>query len=161
MAFKVRKLDYRPWPVSVKFRECNETTGEVTEAPQVFIGHFVPFSEADIKRQRLEIFGDELDAGYKASLATMPSAEYAEKETQFFAGLMSGWSEVRDESGAEMPYSAAALRELTTGPDGPVVRRALNDAVVEIRFGLAPAKNSGASPAPGPSPAAVEAAPAN
>lgn len=161
MAFKIRKLDYRPWPVSVKFRECSESTGEVSDTPQVFIGHFRPFSEADIKRERLEIFGDEFADGYKASLASMPSSEYAEREAKFFAALMCGWAEVRDETGADIPFSAAALRDLATGPDGAVFRRGLNDAVVEIRFGLAPAKNSSASPAPGRSPAVGEAAPAN
>lgn len=153
-----RKLDYRPWPITVAFQVCDEATGQVAEVDHRFIGHFIPFAEADLLALRLSVFGDEAEAGNKQRLADMPVADYERLEARFFAGLLCGWSQVADEHGTAMPYSAEALKGLCCGPDGAAFRRGINRAVSEIRFGVAPAKNAETSPSPGPVPAAVEAA---
>lgn len=151
-----RKLDYRPWPVTVAVHVCDEATGQVAEVEHRFIGHFIPFAEADLLALRLSIFGDEAEAGNKQRLADMPVADYERLEARFLGGLLRGWSQVADEHGAAVPYSAETLRELCTGHDGATFRRGFNRAVSEIRFGVAPAKNVETSPSPGPVPASGE-----
>jgi hypothetical protein len=158
---KYRKLTHRPWPVAVAFLDCDEATGAVTETEQTFIAHFKPFSEADLLAARRQIFGDEADPTNKARLEEMPVAVYAMLEAAFFAALVTGWTQVSDESGGGVPYSDAALTALCTGEDGPAFRRGFNRAISQIRFGVAPAKNAETSPSPGPTPASVEAASAN
>lgn len=158
---KYRKLDHRPWPVSVGFLDCDEANGEVTETEQTFIAHFKPFSEAELLAARRQVFGDEADAAVKATLDEMPVARYAELEAAFFCALVTGWSKVTDEIGSHVPYSGAALTALCTGQDGPAFRRGFNRAISQIRFGVAPAKNAGTSPSPGPAPASGEAASAS
>jgi hypothetical protein len=158
---KYRKLDYRPWPVAVAFLDCDEATGTVTETEQTFIAHFKPFSEAGLLAARRSAFGDEADPTNKARLEEMPVARYAELEAEFFADLVIGWAKIADESGRDVPYSAAALTALCVGEDGPAFRRGFNRAISQIRFGVAPAKNAETSPSPGPTPASVEVASAN
>ena len=158
---KYRKIAHRPWPVSVTLAECDEASGDVAESEHVFIGHFKPFTEADLLAARLDVFGDESDPAVKQAQDAMPVAEYAVQEARFFGGLMCGWSQVADEAGHPVPYSAAALQGLCTGPDGAAFRRGFNRAVSQIRFGVAPAKNAVTSPSPGPTPAPGEAAPAS
>lgn len=155
---KYRKLTHRPWPVTVTFHECDETTGEVREVEQSFIGHFTPFTEADLLEHRSAVFGDEADKAVKARLDDMPVADYAALEAGFFTRLMCGWSAVTDEQDAPLAYTAEQLRALCCGPDGAAFRRGINRAVSEIRFGVAPAKNSSTSPVPGPTPASGEVA---
>jgi hypothetical protein len=150
MKLKYRKLPYRPWPVTVKLQECDEDTGEVVDVPQTFIGHFRPFTEEDVLAKRLEIFGDETEPETTKRLGNMPVAEYAKLEARFFQWLMCGWSKMTDDADTEIPYTDAALFAFTTGEDGSLVRRALNTAANEIRYGWAPAKNSKPSPVPGP-----------
>lgn len=153
-----RKLDYRPWPITVGFLVCDETTGAVTEVEQSFIAHFKPFTEADLLEARRKLFGDEVEAEDRQRIADMAVAAYAVLEAGFFAALMCGWAQMTNEAGTPLPYSAEALTGLCCGPDGAAFRRGINRAVSEIRFGVAPAKNAETSPSPGPVPAAVEAA---
>lgn len=149
---KIRKLNYRPWPVTVTLVECDETTGEVTEVKHTFVGHFRPFDEAELLAHRRECFGDEDGDENKKRLGGLSVVEYNALEAQFFARLMCGWGGVADEDEASLPYSEQALAALVCGRDGAAVRRALNVAVNELRFGLAPRKNAVPSPAPGPQP---------
>lgn len=159
MALRVRKLSYRPWPVTVLFQECDEATGQVTEIPQTFIGHFKPFTESELLAHRLEIFGDETKQEVKDKMANTTLDQSAKQEAEFFARLMCGWSKVSAEDDADLAFSPARLRDLCTGDDGAAFRRGINSAIGEIRFGIGPLKNSVTSPAPGPTPAADEAAP--
>lgn len=152
---KYIKLDYRPWPVTITSQVCDETTGDVTEKEDRFIGKFTRFDESDLLALRLEVFGDETDAKNKQRLADMPIADYAQLEARFFAGLLSGWSQVADDDG-DITYSANLLQALCTGPDGAAFRRGFSRAISEIRFGVAPAKNAETSPSAGLAPAAGE-----
>lgn len=159
MSFKVRKLDYRPWPVTVSLQECNEETGDVIELDQRFIGHFRPHTEAEIQSIRRGIFGDESSDEGKARIANMHVDDYALLEARFFARLLCGWGAMFAEDGTTpLPYSEAALIALATRLDGPAVRRALNVATNEIRWGIAPLKNAKTSPVPGPKPDVDEVA---
>lgn len=158
---KFRKLDYRPWPVTVAFVTCDEDTGAVAELEQTFVAHFMCFAEADLLRIRREIFGDEANEVNQKRLADMPVAEYEQLEATFISNLVIGWSKVADEGGASVPYGAATLRAMCTGADGAAFRRGFNRAISQIRFGVAPAKNVETSPSPGPTPASVEAASAS
>lgn len=158
MAFRTRRLSYRPWPVTVTLQECGED-GAMVEVAEAFIGHFRPFTEQEMLDARRELFGDESSEEGKKRIAEMTVAEHGRLEALFFSRLMCGWGQVFDEQGSALAYSEAALAALVTGPDGPAVRRAINTALMEIRFGMAPAKNVATSPAPGPKPAADEAAP--
>ena len=157
MALKYRRLSYRPWPVTVAFLDCDEATGQVAETEQSFIGHFNACTEADLLAARRTIFGNETDKKVKARLDDMSVADYAALEAGFFARLMCGWSALTDEAGVVILYTEAGLAEICTGPDGAAFRRGINRAIAEIRFGMAPAKNSSTSPAPGLASASGEA----
>ena len=167
MAFTVRKTAHRPWPVSITLLDSDDA-GNVKEVVNTFVGHFRPFTE------------DEFDAAYKAAIAAYPVPERADvtdtektdeqtpikivllRNAAIFSELMVGWgAEVRDEQGQSIPFSAAALTALVTGPDGLAVSRGINAAISQFRFGYAPAKNDLTSPAHGPTPGADEAAPTN
>lgn len=157
MAFKVRKLDYRPWPVTVKCPEC-QPDGSVIMLDQRFIAHFEVFDEADLLALRSEIFGGKNEAERDELAKKRTSAEQAELEAQFLSRLVRGWEAVSDDAGRPIPFSRDAVRGLCLDKvDGPVFRQGLSQAGMEIRFGMAPAKNAEPSPAPGPSPSAGEA----
>lgn len=155
---KLRKLNYRPWPVGVTLQECLEATGEVVEVRQTFVAHFRPFTE------------DEFMLAREAALAAVPPPAGSEessppmqvvlrRNTVFFGALLCGWgADVLDETGAPLPYSAEALTALVTGPDGIAVSAGVNQALLELRFGMAPQKNLRPSPAPGPIAAEAAAA---
>lgn len=157
MALKIRKINYRRWPVTIDTRDCQDD-GTIVEGKARFVVHFKPFTEAEVLALRNEIFGEGTDEALKARRDERPLAEQADLEARFLAGLVCGWEGVTDESGAPIPFSVAALTDAVTGADGFALRAALNAAVVEVRFGIAPAKNVETSPAPGPTPAAVEVA---
>ena len=160
MSFAVRKLAYRPWPVEVTLQKCN-SSGDVAEIKNTFVGHFRPFTEAcfehAVKTARAAhpvIEGEDEDRP--------PMPILLRRNADVFAQLMCGWgAEVTDEAGIPIPFSEAALIALVTGPDGLAVSVGINTALNQIRFGVAPAKNASTSPAPGPVSGVVEAAPTN
>lgn len=156
MAFKVRKLDYRPWPVTVTQRDC-QSDGSVAESQVVFIGHFKYFTEDDVMAARAEVFGTGTEEELAAAAASRLLADEARLQAKFHASLMCGWAEITDEAGQPLPWSEDKLIELATGPDGMAIRAGLSQALLEIRFGIAPQKNGSTSPAPGPLPGASEA----
>lgn len=163
MTFIVRKLKFRPWPVTVAQQDC-AADGTVTQTESTFVGHFAPFTE-----EQFQALADAGDAAYPVP----PKVDGEPKKSRdmkdmlarnalIYAGLLVGWgAEVRDEGDQPLPFSAEALTALIVGPDGLAISTGLNKALDEIRFGMAPAKNLPTSPAPGPAPAAVEAAPAS
>lgn len=153
MTFRVRKIDYRRWPVTVALQECQDD-GTVVETEHKFIGHFKRFDEDRLLAWRATIFGEGTDADLAERARHRTIAEDGRLQARFYAGLMQGWEEVLDADGQPKPWSVAALVELATGEDGPAVRLGLSHAILEIRFGLAAQKNVSTSPAPGPSPAA-------
>jgi hypothetical protein len=149
MAFKIRNLQYRRWPVTIKLAEC-DAAGQVVETEQQFIGHFSAFTEADIVKARTEVFGEVSDEAMAKSAQERPLGEQGALDAEFYGRLMCGWEQLTDETGAELPFSRETLKTICTGPDGMAVRRGIGQAIVEIRFGVAPAKNAVTSPAPGP-----------
>lgn len=152
MSFTLRKLKHRPWPVTVKLLEADEA-GEVKENEFTFVLHFKPFTEAEFKVAFEAVNAEQapVDDGQK------PVALLLEKNSKLFASLVEGWGKVNDEAGNPVPYSPEALQALVTGPDGLAVSNAIQRALTELRFGVAPAKNLPTSAVPGPSPVAVEA----
>lgn len=166
MSFILRKVKYRPWPVTVKLVTADEA-GVVTESEFVFVLHFGAFSEAVFKA-----ILDELEAADKApavaepveggAVLTTPSegrslAYLLEKNAMLFGRVIEGWGKVVDEAGGAVPFSLGALHALVTGPDGLAVSAGIHQALSELRYGVAPAKNSPTSVAPGLNPDAVEA----
>lgn len=148
MAFKVRKTEYRAWPVTVKLLE-SDVLGIVTETEQTFVGHFKAISEA--KHQSII---EALDAAYPlpAGQERLDMPAVLRRNADYFSRLLVGWGpEVADENGAPLPFSVEALTAMITGPDGLAISAALSRAANELRFGIAPAKNSLTSPAPGES----------
>lgn len=148
--FRYRKIDYRPWPVTVALLLCAEATGAVEEVAKTFVAHFRPFTEegyqAAIEAAREAV---PLPAGMLE--ADMPLALGLRRNADLFARLICGWGgEVRDEAGEAIAFSPAALAELVTGPDGMAVSAGINRALTELRLGIAPQKNSLTSPPPGP-----------
>lgn len=173
MALIARKTKHRTWPVTVRQQACAED-GVVTEEGMTFIGYFKPFSEAQFAEllaeadKKFPLPGTVTEGAQADGDAVADEPDQVVKKLDFpdmlkrnawlFPQLMCGWSRVQDEEGQDIPYTEAALQELLTGPDGMAISAALNEAVAEIRFGLAPRKNLKASPAPGLLPAAGEAA---
>lgn len=159
MAFTLRKLKHRPWPVAVKLLSSDDE-GNVTEAGFEFVIHFKPFSEAEIKalsERTLEADKKPPAEGAETANAERSIADLLERNVQFFAPLIDGWSKVNSEDGAPLPYTDETLHAMVTGPDGMAISAGIHAALRELRFGVAPAKNSLPSVAPGLVPAAVEA----
>lgn len=157
MSIQINKTQHRRWPVSVKSLVCQDD-GSVVEVENRFIGHFRPFNEEEVVAIRNQIFGEGTDEELEKLKEARTTAEQAALEAEFYARLMCGWEAVLDEDGEPVPYSDAACRGLAAGPDGARVRRGLSAAVLELRFGIAPAKNVETSPAPGPAASAGEVA---
>lgn len=154
MAFKVRKIDHRPWPVTVRFKVCDDA-GKVAEVEQSFVGHFLSFSE--------EEHGAVVDAVKQAlpgpeDNGDIPFALVLQRNALYFEKLMCGWGpEVTDEADRPLPFSPAALKAMVTGPDGAAISDGLSRAIGELRFGMAPQGNLSTSPAPGEGSGAGEA----
>lgn len=148
----IRKLKNRPWPVTVRRHECDED-GNVVETEQTFVALFKPLTE----EQYAAVYA-EVDAQFPpADDGRADLARGLERNAALFARLLDGWRHVSDEDGGELPCSETELRRLVTGPDGGPVSVALHQAVAEVRYGMAPRKNSAPSPAAGPAPAPGEA----
>ena len=153
MAFTIRKLKNRPWPVTVRMKVCADN-GEVTEIAETFIAHWKPFDEAEFKAI---VDSAEATLPPPAEGQDQPMRDVLARNALIFTALIEGWGEeVRDENGQPGPYSGDALAALIKGPDGVSVSSALNHALTEIRYGIAPAKNSPTSPEAGPAPASDE-----
>jgi hypothetical protein len=148
MSFTLRKLKYRPWPVTVKLLESDDA-GQVVESEFNFVAHFKPFSEAEIKALAERTIDAKVDGEKKEERAI---AELLEKNHEFFSPLLDGWSKVVSEAGEPLPYHDETLHAMVTGPDGMAISAGLHNAIREIRFGVAPAKNLPTSAAPGPNP---------
>lgn len=155
MAITIRKINHRPWPVTVKLQTCNEADGSVVAQEHTFIAHWKAFTEADLKtlfataEARFPAVDAEEAVGERL-------ADGLKKNAFVFGELLTGWSKVQDETGCELPYSRELLTEWVCGADGLAVSGALNVSLSEVRFGVAPAKNSLPSPAPGEVPVADE-----
>lgn len=150
MAFRIRQTSYRAWPVTVLLQEC-DAQGVVAETRQTFVGHFKAFAEA-----QHQAMIEALDARYPlpAEQDRLDLPTVLRRNADYFGQLLTGWGpEVTDDGGTPLPFTAEALTAMITGPDGLAISAALSRAVSEIRFGVAPAKNSLTSPAPGESPA--------
>lgn len=143
----IRKTAHCAWPVTVTLQHCDAATGEVSASEHRFIGHFKPLSEAERKA-----IHDEVEAAFpvpEGDEARLSLPTVLERNAVLFPRLMVGWDKVTDEAGVPVAFSAQTLKEWACGPDGLAVSAGLNTAINELRFGLAPAKNSPPSPAPG------------
>lgn len=158
MAFKVRKIAFRRWPVAVTTHELDENDQPV-EIVQHFIGHFLPFNEDDFLAARREVWGDVDDKALQEKINGSRLVDVARADAARFARLMCGWDKVSDVDGNPIPYSEQVLIEMCTGPEGPAFRAGINLAILELRMGMGPAKNVETSPVPGPRTSAGEAAP--
>ncbi|WP_153117368.1 hypothetical protein [Rhodocyclus tenuis] len=160
MAFKIRQSTTRRWPVNVILRDCN-AEGVVVEETHTFIGLWRSFGESDVVAARKAVFGEGTDEVLSESAKRRTVSEQAQLDADFISALLVGWEGVSDEDGNPVPYTPGALAELVVGPNGPELRRALNVAVLEIRFGMASAKNVSTSPIPGQETGMGEAAQTN
>lgn len=148
--FRYRKIDYRPWPVTVALLLCAEATGAVEEVSNTFVAHFLPFTEAEYQAA-IEAARQAVPPPEGMQEADMPLALGLRRNADLFARLISGWGdEVQDEAGESVAFSPAALAELVTGPDGMAISAGINRALTELRLGIAPQKNSLTSLPPGP-----------
>ncbi len=171
MSFSIRKSASRPWPVKFSLLS-GDSEGEVTSTEYGFVLNFIPFSEAQFlaiieeetpeKFRVVKVPEQSADAG--AALPSIPelpkptTVETLAINARIFPRLVDGWSKVNDEDGNPAVYSAEAFAALITGPDGLAICGGINHAIAQMRFGIAPAKNAQASPAPGLAPAADGAA---
>ena len=166
MSFTIRKTKHRAWPVSIALLEA-DAAGNVQEHISTFVAHFRPFTEDEFETIRKGVVAAHpvLDEQEKPVVETderVPLPVTLRRNADLFAALMVGWgSEVTDEMRQPIPFSAAALAALVTGPDGLAVSVGINTALGQLRFGIAPAKNEPTSPAPGLTTGAVEVAPTN
>lgn len=155
MAFKIRKLKHRAWPVSVTLQE-SDANGAVAAIEQTFVAHFKPVTEEE--REAITAAADAAHPVPEGEERLSMKALLARNATYFSAMLMGWGPEVTDDAGAPIPFSAKELTALITGPDGVAFSAALVQADNEIRFGMAPAKNSRPSAAPGETSGAGEGA---
>lgn len=158
MAFTIRRLPYRPWPVTVA-QLVSDEAGEVQEVKQTFVAHFRPFTESEY--EQLEKDG-EAKFPAPADAAGAPLPLILQRNAKLFTALIVGWGkEVQDESGKPIPFSAKTLDAMVTGEDGLPISAALHLALQQLRYGVAPEKNLPISAAPGPSAEPAEAAGTN
>lgn len=163
MSFIVRKTKYRAWPVTVSRLDCDENTGAVTEIKSTFVAHFTAFDEgefaaiADEAEKKFAPPKPAQDGAQGEGVAApvklddgMPWATLLQRNAWIFCRLIVGWGdEVKNADGSTLAYSPETLSALVTGPEGMAVSTGLHQALREIRFGIAPEKNSNASPVPG------------
>lgn len=153
---KYRKAGYRAWPVEVTLQQCDETTGEVTAVTIQFVVHFKLFSEDD--------YLAAVSAAEKALL--QPKGETPEQLTWALAlrrnahvlsALVVGWGpEVVGDDDQPLVFSPESLTDLVTGVDGRSISAGFMTALLQLRYGTAPAKNSPTSPLPGQGSGEVE-----
>lgn len=151
MSYVVRKTAYRAWPVRFTLLVC-DNDGNVTEVESGFVLHFRPFTEAEYEDIVARARGDDT-----RSPEDIPLSEILERNARIFGELTVGWSKLAGDDGGAQAYSREMLTALVTGHDGRAISIGIHQAIAEIRFGVAPVKNSNASPAPGPTPGVVEA----
>lgn len=156
MSFTVRKIKHRPWPVTVKLLESN-FAGEVVEREFDFVLHFNALSESEYKAIFDELnpspenspASAEPQPGVEAPAIDKSLAALLANNARVFARVICGWSKVLDEHGEPLPYSNEALTAIVTGTDGLAISSGIHSALQQLRFGVAPAKNSPTSAAPG------------
>lgn len=153
--FKIRKIDHRPWPVTVTLLVCCALTGAVSEETHTFVVNWRPFSESDLGEIRRRIYGPGSDDDHRAAAAARTIEENARLDTEFLAQFVQGWEGVVDASNQPVAWSRDVFDALCLGEDGPAIRRALHTALTELRFGIPAQKNSLTSPSPGPTPSAA------
>jgi hypothetical protein len=176
MTYTVRQSNARKWPVHVKCLVGNDA-GDVAEITRTFVAHFAPLSEKQYKAihadadlrfplgtpkkaiptpvDDVRTLGEPFEAcsadadGHASD--GRPDTDYLlARNAYIFGRVMIGWGpEVCDEDGQPIAFSVQALEEMVTGPDGLAVSAALNEALLQIRFGIAPQKNLSTSPASG------------
>lgn len=171
MSFVVRKTKYRAWLVTVKQSDC-DAAGVVVESKSTFVAHFTAISEETMEALIAEakaahpVIKTAVASLEGAAASPLPLAEdefvpwslMLKRNAHLFRNLIVGWGpEVKDENGNPIPFTPDALADLVTGPDGMAISSGINDAVREMRYGIAPAKNSNASAAPGEISAPTEA----
>lgn len=145
-----RKLKYRPWPVTVTLLSCDEETGVVTEATSDFVAHFKPFTEEELQAAKDEA-KKQFPLPEGVSEDDLPMPIVLKRNAVLFNRLMCGWGpQVKDESGQPVAYSETVLQDMVTGPDGGRISIGIHAAIAQLRFGIAPEKNSETSPLPGP-----------
>lgn len=153
MGFRVRKIAHRPWPVTVKTLE-GDASGNVVEAAQTFVAHYRPFTEREFSALLAEaekMYPTVGDAPLTYETLLLRNAH-------LFGALVVGWgAEVVDEAGQPIPFSRDVLASMVTGPDGLALSAGIHASLYQLRHGIAPEKNSSASPAPGPENEAGEA----
>lgn len=174
MAYTVRKLPHRPWPVTVTLQRGADD-GTVAQESFTFVGHWKVCSEKERKAlltEMIEVFEakeraaqvvpeaalQEIAAAVDARSVALQRADEAlgerartlEANAWYFARRLVGWKLVLDEAGAPIPFSVEMLTELITGEDGFAFSSGLIEADQALRLGTAPEKNSATSPAPGP-----------
>lgn len=154
---KYRKAGHRAWPVDVTLQQCDEATGEVTAVTIRFVVYFTLFSE------------DDYLAAVSAAEADLPQpdGETAEQLTWALAlrrnahvlcKLVCGWGpKVVGDDDRPLQFSQEALTGLITGADGRAMSAGFMAALLQLRHGVAPAKNSQTSPSPGQGSGEVEA----
>lgn len=153
MSFRIRQVDYRPWPVTVTLLSSDEA-GNVTEQKHTFVGHFGDFNEAsyDALVREAETLHPKRD-GQQDTVNTL------KHNAHVFCGVLIGWgAEVTDDNDKPIPFTKERLTGLVTGKDGIAISNGINQAVNQLRFGIAPEKNSLTSPEPGPTPELAEVA---
>lgn len=149
MGFIVRKTAHRAWPVTVK-QAVGLADGSVVESTSSFVAHFSAFSEAELEAAKAAAEAAFPLPEGSAADAIPPLPLTLQRAATLYAGLLVGWGpEVTDEAGTPLAFSVDALRALVTGPDGYAVMQGIGQALGELRFGVAPAKNSPTSPVPG------------
>lgn len=149
--FKVRRLAYRPWPVTISLLQCNEANGTVSAVENTAVFHFSPFTEEEFQANRKEVLEKFELSDNDGSTDNLPMEEVLRFNAELFGRIIVGWGqEVQDENGAPVPFSKEILAGMITGLDGSPISAGINKAITEIRFGVAPVKNSKTSPEPGP-----------
>lgn len=151
--FKTKKVAYRPWPVTVFMVESDED-GNVTEREETFVVRFRPFDE-----ERIEALRKESEQKFPCTDDSVPMSVVLNRNAYLFSSLVDGWGDKgpRDEDGV-LQFSTEMMRELTTGQDGARFSAGMHQAISQLRFGIAPAKNASSSPKDGHAPDAVAAA---
>lgn len=172
----MRKAKSRPWPVTVTL-QVGDAEGNVVEVKQGFVLNFTPLSEKEVQQiideetlrgkvvvKALEIL-EEVDAAAAGQPLPPPAPstssvhEMLDLNSRIFTRLVDGWSKVMDEDKKPIPYSSATLAAMITGLDGLAISTGINQARMQMLYGMAPAKNAATSPAPGPEASADGAAP--